>query len=442
MKSKKTRLFALWGTGLLLAACGQTSAAASKTSSTNASAASSLHGSVALAAVAPFSGPSAFIGLIQNAAIYTAANEINSAGGILGQKVVPQDVNTTGDPADALPAVQKFLATTTNVLGVLGPGTNSGPLLAPIFNSHHIVMMSQAGETSFDRNTLPYFWRPVPSDAATGVGMALYAKSKGWTRAATVFGSDAGSQGDLPGVVAGAKAVGINIVSSVNVQLDQPSYASQVARVIASHPQVIFSEADPTTSATFFSELIHQTTQKIHVVFTPVVLEPPYLQAVLGVVGAARFASLYRTVSNEPTNSGLAGKDYNSWLLKSGSHISKPQQWLNNPHSMAVYSMVMIMALAATEAHSTSGKVYNKDIISVTSPGKGKVPVYTYAEGVKLLKQGKKIQYIGTFGPLDFNKYHNAGDAEVVETYSGGKWITLHTLSASSVAAVPVTGVK
>ncbi|MDA8270763.1 MAG: ABC transporter substrate-binding protein [Actinomycetota bacterium] len=443
MRSRKVPLVTFLGASLLLAACGSSSAVSSKVTSTTASSSSSIHGSVTLAAVAPFSGSSAFIGLIQNAAIYTAANEINAAGGILGHKLVPQDVNTTGDPADALPAVDKFLATTSNILGVLGPGTNSGPLLAPIFNSHHIVMMSQAGETSFDHNTLPYFWRPVPSDAATGVGMAIYAHSKGWTTAATVFGSDAGSQGDLPGVVAGAKAEGIKIVASENVQLDQPSYASEVARVIAAHPQVIFSEADPTTSATFFSELIHQTSQPIHVVFTPVILESSYLNAVRGAVGASRFASLYRTVSNEPTATGPAGKDYNSWLLKSGANVPKPQQWVNNPHSMAVYSMSMIMALAATEAHSISGAAYNKDIMSVTSAGSGKTPVYTYAQGVKLINEGKKIQYIGTFGPLSFNQYHNAGDAEVVETYStSGSWQTLHTISAAKVNAVNVSGVQ
>ncbi len=46
-----------------------------------------------------------------------AANLINQAGGVLGHQVQCIAVDTRGDPADAVPAAQKLIATTQNLMG-------------------------------------------------------------------------------------------------------------------------------------------------------------------------------------------------------------------------------------------------------------------------------------------------------------------------------------
>lgn len=389
--------------------------------------------------VLPFSGASAFIGQIGNAGVYPAANEINAAGGVLGHKIDVKDIDTKGDPADALPTFQQYAGTTSHIFGINGPSSTEGPALVPVVNRNKISMIATAGEAQFDHSTLPYFWRLVPPDPSNGAAMAIQAKREGLTRVAAVFGSDAGSQGDLPGVVAGVKAEGLDLVSNVTLSPDQPSYASQVARVLASNPQVIMTESDPTTAATFFGELSQQTQKPIKIFGTAVTVTASYLKPVQGAMGASRFAKAFQGVAIQSSPPNAATTEFNKELVASGSQVPKPKQWLGNSYAEHNYDGLILQALAAVDAGSWKSSAYNSDILDVSKAGPGRTPVYTYARGVKLLKEHKKIQYIGAAGPFHFDKYHNSYSGDVVQRYtSSGKLVTVATITQSQLAAVKV----
>jgi len=234
---------------MALGACGSSGTA------TNGGGSGSGGAALTVAGVIAITGASDFEGQNQSGGILPAIYAINHAGGVLGHKLVYKGVDTRADPADALPAVQQMLATTSNLVMVAGPGSNSAPTIVPVLNAAKIPMTAVAGESAFDRTTDPYFWRLFSPDAANGVAMALWAKQKGYTRVAVVFGTDTGSQGDKPGVVAGLKALNIPVVSDINLTPDQPTYLSSVHRLMAAHPQVIMTESDAATAGTFFGEL-------------------------------------------------------------------------------------------------------------------------------------------------------------------------------------------
>ena len=393
--------------------------------------------------VVPFSGAVSFIGQISDSGVYPAVNAINAAGGIDGHFVNVTNVDTKGDPADGLTSLAKYLATTSNIFAVNGPSTTEGPALVPVLNRAKISMMAVAGQSIFNRSTLQYFWRPVPPDAANGVAMAIYAKESHKTRVAVVFGSDAGSQGDLPGVLAGVKAEGLQVVNSVSLSPSQPSYAAQVARVLASKPTVIMTESDPTTAATFFGELSQQTTANITILGTSATVTPVYLNPVQGAIGKARFAAMYAGISIAQAKPTAATAVFKTWLLASGKQVSKPAQWIGNSYSELNYDGTIIQALAATAAKSVRPSVWNSYIPVVANPGKGKVKVYSYAQGVAALHAGKKIQYMGAAGPLNFNSFHNSFASFVAQRYSGnGQLVTVGTISQQQVAAVKIGNVQ
>lgn len=416
----------------VLAACGSTTSGQgnSSNSSSNAS-------SVSYGVVAPFSGSSAFIGGIDDAGIYPAVKEINDAGGVLGHKIIVKTIDTKGDPADAITAWAQYVATTTNILGITGPTSTEGPGLVPIINKDQISMMAQAGEAEFDKSTFQYFWRPVPPDSSNGIAMAIQAKQQGLTNVAAVFGSDAGSQGDIPGVLSAAKAEGLNLVANVSLAPDQPSYSAQVARVLASNPQVIMTESDPTTAATFFGELAQQTTKNIAIFGTASTVTISYLQPIQKAVGAVRFSQMFSGISDASSSPNAATADFNKELLASGAQVPKPSEWEGNSHAQTNYSGVILQSLAATAAHSVKSSVYNSYITKVSQAGPGKTPVYTYAQGVKLLNEGKQIQYIGAAGPFSFNQYHNSYSGDIVQQYTAaGKLVTIASISESQITAV------
>ncbi|HLI40116.1 MAG TPA: ABC transporter substrate-binding protein, partial [Streptosporangiaceae bacterium] len=117
-----------------LAACSSSSA--SSTGSTGTAGQSTL----TVADVAPFSGPDAALGPTYLASCYGATSAINANGGVLGHKLTCKSVDTRGDPADAVPAVNQLFATTANLALVIGCTSDEAASVVPIINSHKMVM--------------------------------------------------------------------------------------------------------------------------------------------------------------------------------------------------------------------------------------------------------------------------------------------------------------
>jgi len=396
---------------------------------------------LSIAGVVAFTGSSDFESQSNEGGVYPAIYAINHAGGVMGHMLRYQPVDTKADPADALPAMQQAQATTSNLILVAGPDTSSAPALVPLLNNAKIPMTAVAGESVYDRNKLPYFWRLFPPDSANGTAMALWAKRKGYMRVATVFGTDSGSQGDLPGVVASLKALRLNLAAQVNITPDQSSYEASVRQVMAAHPQVIMTEADATTSATFLGEL-KQLGGLVPVIGTEATFTAPWLKAVQGVLGSA-FQKDYTGLITAPSKATGAVTAYQKAVTAVQAKEPKPwQSYLSNPFSLTYYDGVLVVALAMDAARSTDPAVFNKYIPQVANPGRGKTIVYTYPQGVAALKAGKKIEYYGATGLINFNSYHNSfGNQEAVASNGSSQPVGLGTVTASQIEAVPVTGV-
>ena len=61
--------------------------------------------------------------------------------------------------------------------------------------------------------------------------------------------------------------------------------------------------------------------------------------------------------------------------------------------------------------------------------------VHTYAEGVAALHAGKKIDYVGAAGVIDFNKWHNSGGGFEIGAYdSQGTLNLVDSISAAQLA--------
>src|SRR5215470_15235321 len=72
----------------------------------------------------PFSGPDAVFGPEMVGGCIPAIRLINADGGVLGHHLSCVQEDTRGDPADAVPAARKMMATETSLIGVLGPSSD------------------------------------------------------------------------------------------------------------------------------------------------------------------------------------------------------------------------------------------------------------------------------------------------------------------------------
>jgi branched-chain amino acid transport system substrate-binding protein len=245
--------------------------------------------------------------------------------------------------------------------------------------------------------------------------MALYAKRKGYLRAAAVFGNDIGSQAGVPTLLKGYSELGGQMVINQKIALGQSSYLPQVQQLIAAKPQVIFTETSPQTNATYLAEL-QQLGHLIPVVGTDVTIQPSWFTAMAGAIGKSALTQYFLAEQPYAPPSGPGWQVYNKDLLASAS-VPKPAQWSTDSYTMTYYDSVVVMALAATAAKSTSPAVWNASVPAVTTPSPEAMVVHSYAAGVEALHAGKKIEYVGAAGVIDFNKWHNSGGGFEIGAY-------------------------
>src|SRR5258706_3245254 len=391
---------------LMVAACGSTSAAATPKTYT---------GMLTFAGFQPFTGPDAAFGPELMAGCFPAVSLINAAGGILGHQTQCIPVDSRGDPADAGAAANKMLATTQNLVGLVGPSSDEALATVPLINRAHVTMFGDTGQAAFDKQTqYPYFWRITPPDDAAGVAMAIYAFRKGYRRGAAIFGNDISSQGNVPTLVSTFKKLGGQIVANETLSLDQSSYRSEVQTLINSNADVMFTEADPQTDATFIIEL-QQLHVLIPIVGTEPTVQPPWLQAVGGAIGKSNLAQYYAAAQPYSPSQGPAWDVYNTALLAAKAAVPDPGQWSQDPYSETTYDSIIIMALAMLVAKTPDPNFYNQHIPDVVS---GSTEVHSYQEGKDAIAAGKTIKYVGAGGPVDFDKYHNSPGAFEIVGYT------------------------
>jgi ABC-type branched-subunit amino acid transport system substrate-binding protein len=382
-----------------------------------------------------FTGGTAIDGIAEASGCYPAVLVVNGAGGVLGHKIQCIAVDTRGDPSDAIPATEKMLATTSTLVGVLGPESSTATAIVPILTRAHIPMITQDGLSLYTHNKDPYFWRNYPADDFGGEALAYWAIHKGLKRGALLFDNTVAAQASVPGLLSTYKRLGGKVVIDLKVTPDSTSYGSEMHRLLQAKPQVIFTESDPQTDATAFRNLL-ELGKPLPIYGTNATVIPDWLKDATKALGKANMSKYYRGVEPyAPTYPGT--KTFDKELQASANLVKTWKTWIGQEYSTTPYDSVIIYCLAMTAADSTDPAVFNKDILSVTAPGKGKDVVYSYSAGVKALKAGKKIQYIGASGPTVFNKYHNSFGEYGVYSYVNGNLKLTGTIPAATLSKLP-----
>jgi branched-chain amino acid transport system substrate-binding protein len=387
--------------GLALAACSSGSTSAS-------GGASATGGSFSLevAAFSPFTGPNAPYGYFQYTGCVAAAHAINAAGGVMGHQMNCTIVDNRGEPADAVPAANNMLASSPHLVGIVDGDSGLMSATVPLFNQAHIPDLSAGGDVQFDTNTYPYFWRTTPGDDVAGQTLAAYVKfGTSYTKIAAVFANDQAAQGNVPGLLSSAKHLGLDIVVNEAVALDQTTYATEVQKILAAHPQVIVTESDPQTAGVLLGGL-KQAGWTGPIVGTSGTLGTDYDKAAIAAIGQTAYEKSFVRVIQYAQQSGVAWDTWKNALLASGKLVKDPASDETAIYAELPYDHTTMIALAMLAAHSTDPATFNPFIEKITQ---GTTAVHTFAEGEAALAAGKTIDYVGVTGQVSFDKFHNSG---------------------------------
>jgi ABC-type branched-subunit amino acid transport system substrate-binding protein len=387
-KNMQTRTTSSWtrATGgllvlivLLLAACGGANSGSANTSP------------IKIGLIGPYTGPEGFIGPASLKGAQVAADYINANGGILGRQVQLITADTGGDAVDAVPALRKLI-NIDKVDMIIGPTSIEAQAVLPILQQSKIPDIIFGGTTQLDNLVSKYIWRAFPSDSELGTAMARYALDKGYTKAAIFFASNESAQTLVAPIRDAFQRHGGTIVANISVVPDQSSYRSEIEQLYAANPQVVFTQVDPQTGATLFSEIRELKGLGLPFIGTDVTAASDFVKAITPQVANQVLSAL--TGSSQ----GGGGRDVFAQLYT--------RKFGTAPVQLANYSYdgLMLLALAADAAGSTQGDAVGAKMKTIANPPGSMVSDYAIA--YQDLKAGKKINYEGASGPLDFNDHN------------------------------------
>ena len=378
-------------------------------------------GPLLVGVIAPFTGADAGLGPAYYAACLAAAPSINNNGGVGGRQVSCQKFDTRGEPADAVPAANQMIASNSNLMAVVGCTSDEAATVAPIIDRGHIPMFCMTGQTEFNKTTLKYFHRLVPADiydAYAMVGSALFGPGHSpYKKAALVFGNDIGSQAFVQPATNAFTKLGGTIAINQPITLGASSYRTEVAAMLATHPDVIFTEALG-SAGTYLKEVKTQNGgQMIPFIGTSATIDPTWFQQVSDAIGVNDLVKYYAGVDLGYSFSGPAYTEFLTNLNAAASSFADAPKYKQRGSTLHLYDGIIMTALAMTATNSSDPTVYNPKIKDIANGSSGATVVNTYKDGVAALKAGKSIQFVGAGGQNSFDAYNNSVSGYIWVTY-------------------------
>jgi branched-chain amino acid transport system substrate-binding protein len=420
-------------------ASGATSAASTASAGTGAAPTGS---PLTVADVAPFSGPDAALGPTYLASCYGATAAINAAGGVLGHPLTCKSVDTRGDPADAVPAVNQMFASTSGLALVIGCTSDEAASVAPVINAHKMAMFCMTGQSEFDSVHYPYFYRLVPPDLEESYAMVVIAQQLHYTRIALAFGNDIGSQTFIQPAIAALKKAGMTLTTNQTLDLNASTFRTEAEAIVSSHPDAIMTEALGSADPTLFQEIKQLNGGKIiPIIGTSAAISPAFFKSAAQAVGAAALAANFHADNLVTETSGPAYTAFSAALLAQQGKVPGATgdftTYLSAPGGVHLYDGINLAALAMIKSGSTDPSVYSPDIIAIGNGAPGATVCYSFASCATDLKAGTAIRYEGPGGPTNFDSFHDSTGIFQIDTYSASGAVNVTgNLSAAQLRAL------
>ena len=347
-------------------------------------------GTLTFGGLLPQTGDLSFLGPPEEAGAALAVQDINAAGGVLGQDVVfmPGDSGDT-DPDVANPTVDSHLA--ANADAIVGAAA-SGVSLNVIdkITGACVIQFSPANTspqfTDYDDDDL--YFRTAPSDVLQGQVLADLMVEDGIANAALLARQDSYGEGLLEFTMAPFEEQGGEVVLDQVYDPEAQSFEAEVDAVVSEDPDALvmigFDE-----SGRILNSLFEQG-------FTP---DEKAIYLVDGNIGNA----LGEDFTEPGTLVGIKGTlpsaeltdDFRERLLGVDPAL------VDFSYSAETYDALVITALAAAVADSDDPAAVAAEINGVTRDGEA---CETFEDCMALVEGGEDIDYDGPSGPQEFSQ--------------------------------------
>ena len=371
---------------LVLAACGGGDSEGDKDKKTDAPAAKG-DGVLTVGTLLPSTGDLAFLGPPEFAGVDLAVKDINDAGGVLGKPVAQSKADSgDGTPKIAPGSVDKLLAAKSDVIIGAASSSVSLSVIDKIVGAGVVEFSPANTSTAFDTyDDKGLYFRTAPSDVLQGNVLGNLVLKDGAKNVAIIARQEAYGEALADNVEKTIKDQGGTVAAKVLYSVDATSYTSEIQKIKDSKPDAVvvisFNEATKIIPGLEAAGIGPKDVKTYFVDGNTADYSKDFPKGTLKGVKA--------------TYPGAQLKDdFKKRLLETDPKL---KDFTYGPES---YDATVLSALAAEAAKSDDGVALSKKIKEVSEGGE---KCTAYADCLKLLKDGKDIDYDGVSGPVDMN---------------------------------------
>jgi ABC-type branched-subunit amino acid transport system substrate-binding protein len=355
---------------------------------------------VKIGAIMSTTGPLQVFGEAGLRGIQLAIDEVNEAGGVLGQQIELVAADDATNPQVGVDAAQRIV-NVDGVVGIVG-ALSSGvtiPIATTVSATAGVPQISTASTspviTTLEDNG--FLFRTTPHDALQGEVLADVVSGQGIDKVAVVYVNNDYGKGLAD---AFAESYEGEVSASVAYEERQASYRGELSRAADGDPDALILLAYPGDGIPMLRQALEEGFFE-RFVFADGMKATEVAEA----VGNALDGAFGTSPSGDPE--AEAAKLFRE--IYEGRHGELPPQ----PFIDTAYDATMLMALAIEKAGSTEGAAIRDALHEVANPPGETILPGEFAKAKELLGAGQDVNYEGAGGSQDFDE---AGD--VPGTYS------------------------
>jgi len=354
-------------------------------------------GVLTVGSLLPSTGDLAFLGPPEFAGVDLAVKDINEAGGVLGKDVAASKADSgDGTPKIAPGSVDKLLNAKSDVIIGAASSSVSLSVIDKIINAGVVHFSPANTSTAFDTyDDKGMYFRTAPSDVLQGNVLGNLVLQDGAKNVAIMARQEAYGEALADNTEKTIKDQGGNVAAKVLYSVDATSYTSEVQKIKDAKPDAIVLIA--------FNE-----TTKIIPELESAGIGPQDVQTYFVDGNTADYSKDFPKGTLKGIKATYPGAELKDDFKKRMLEVDpKLKDFTYGPES---YDATIMSALAAEAAENDSGEAIASELVNISRDGE---ECTTFADCVKLIKDGTDIDYNGVSGPVDLNETGSPSKATI-----------------------------
>jgi branched-chain amino acid transport system substrate-binding protein len=362
-----------------------------------------------LGVLTPLTGAGGFDGPRMAKAMQAVIDEVNGAGGLLGRKVVLVVEDGQTNPEAAVRAARKLIDV-TKVPAIMGTWASAvTTAVAPLCWESKTFLTTVSGADSITK--LPhqgYLIRTQPNNHLQAGKHAEFIASLGVKRVFMMSIQAPFAQPTQDRATEVLKQHGSQMVGTLIYDKDKTTYRSEVDQALRANPDLIYLNG--------------------YAPDVTILLRDLYRADYKGMRFAQSYAVTSKVLESLPheVTEGVITVQPSADVSSPAYELAKKRLGIAEPDSYETQATdwASLVTLSIAKANAATGTAIHDSVRKISQGGGTKV--YSAAEGLKLLAQGKEINYEGASGPCDFTDIGDIIDCKFrYNKAAGGKFTLL-----------------